>query len=49
MQWPAMTMAFRLPDAALGKGFKVGQRVRFSFEQAKEGPTIRRMIRESAQ
>ena len=49
LQWPAMTMAFRLPDAALGKGFKVGQRVRFSFEQAKEGPTIRRMIRESAQ
>jgi Cu(I)/Ag(I) efflux system membrane fusion protein len=38
--WPAMTMAFRLPDPALGKGFKVGDQVRFSFARPNEGPTI---------
>ncbi|WP_332767629.1 efflux RND transporter periplasmic adaptor subunit [Phenylobacterium sp.] len=40
--WPAMTMAFRLADPALARGLKVGDRVRFAFDQ-QSGPTVRRM------
>ena len=43
LQWPAMTMAFALPDPALARGFKVGDRVRFVFDQAGGAPTLRRM------
>lgn len=47
LKWPAMTMSFRLGSPALARGFKVGDRVRFTFDQAREGPTLRRMTREA--
>jgi Cu(I)/Ag(I) efflux system membrane fusion protein len=47
--WPAMTMTFHLPDPALGKGFKVGDQVRFSFARPNEGPTIRTITKSDAQ
>ncbi len=43
LQWPAMTMTFALPDPALAKGLKVGDRVRFAFDQAGGAPTVRRL------
>jgi len=46
LQWPAMTMTFRLADPALARGFKAGDRVRFRFDQAREGPTVRSLARE---
>lgn len=48
LQWPAMTMAFRLPDPAMARGLKVGDRVQFAFDQPKDGPTIRRIGKDSA-
>lgn len=47
LKWPAMTMSFRLASPALARGFKVGDRVRFTFDQAPEGPTLRRLTREA--
>jgi len=47
LQWPAMTMTFRLGSPALARGFKTGERVRFAFDQPPEGPTLRRMTREA--
>ncbi|HEY0650107.1 efflux RND transporter periplasmic adaptor subunit [Phenylobacterium sp.] len=47
IQWPAMTMQFRLADPALARGLKAGDRVNFAFEQAPAGPTVRRMNRVS--
>jgi Cu(I)/Ag(I) efflux system membrane fusion protein len=49
LQWPAMTMTFRLGDPALARGFKAGDRVRFGFDQPPQGPTLRRMTREAVQ
>jgi Cu(I)/Ag(I) efflux system membrane fusion protein len=46
LQWPAMTMTFQLPDPAITRGYKTGDRVRFSFDQLPSGPTIRSMARE---
>jgi Cu(I)/Ag(I) efflux system membrane fusion protein len=46
LKWPAMTMTFRLGDPGLARGFKVGDRVRFGFDQPSQGPTLRRMTRE---
>lgn len=43
IQWPAMTMAFRLADPALARGMTSGQRVGFAFEQTPGGPVVRRM------
>jgi Cu(I)/Ag(I) efflux system membrane fusion protein len=48
LNWPAMTMTFRLADPALAKGVKVADRVAFAFDQPKEGPTVRRMTRMGA-
>ncbi|MDP3855773.1 efflux RND transporter periplasmic adaptor subunit [Phenylobacterium sp.] len=45
LQWPSMTMAFALSDPSLAKGFKVGDRVTFSFDQASGAPTVRRMVK----
>lgn len=39
--WPAMTMTFRVLDPALTKGVKVGDQVRFAFDQPADGPTLR--------
>ena len=47
LQWPAMTMTFRLGSPGLARGFKTGDRVRFWFDQAPEGPTLRRIVREA--
>jgi Cu(I)/Ag(I) efflux system membrane fusion protein len=49
LQWPAMTMTFRLPDPALAKAFKMGERVDFTFEQEPEGPTIRHLSKAAGQ
>lgn len=49
LRWPAMTMHFRLGTSALARGYKVGDRVRFAFDQPPEGPTLRRLARESGQ
>ena len=46
--WPAMTMTFRLADAALAHGVKVGDRVAFAFDQPSAGPTLRRMRKAAA-
>ncbi|WP_313807107.1 efflux RND transporter periplasmic adaptor subunit [Sphingobium sp.] len=48
LHWPAMTMTFRLgrPDSA--RGFRVGDRVRFSFDRLSSGPIVRTMAREGA-
>ncbi len=43
IQWPAMTMQFKLADPAIGRGVKAGDRVTFTFEQAPAGPTARRL------
>ncbi|MGD9811110.1 MAG: copper-binding protein, partial [Sphingobium sp.] len=49
LNWPSMTMRFRLADPAAGRAFKVGDRVRFTFDQPPEGPTVRSMTRETGQ
>jgi Cu(I)/Ag(I) efflux system membrane fusion protein len=49
LQWPAMTMTFRLANPAVVRGYKVGDRVRFSFDQLPSGPTVRTMARETGQ
>jgi Cu(I)/Ag(I) efflux system membrane fusion protein len=49
LQWPAMTMSFRLADPSMARGYKAGDRVRFSFDQLPEGPTVRSFARERAQ
>jgi len=41
--WPAMTMTFALPDPTIGRGFEVGDRVRFGFDHPNDGPTVHRM------
>ena len=43
IQWPAMTMTFRLADPALARGLRPGQQVRFAFEQTAGGPVVRRI------
>lgn len=43
LQWPAMTMGFTLADPALARGLKVGDQVRFAFDQAGSTQTVRRI------
>ena len=45
LKWPAMQMTFRLDQPALARGFKRGDRVRLTFDQAEQGPTIRSLRR----
>jgi Cu(I)/Ag(I) efflux system membrane fusion protein len=40
MDWGAMTMDFRLPEAGLPRGIKAGDQVRFEFVMGSEGPQI---------
>jgi Cu(I)/Ag(I) efflux system membrane fusion protein len=49
LNWPAMTMSFRVEDPALLRGFGVGDRVTFAFDQPPAGPTVRRMTRAGGQ
>lgn len=48
LQWPAMTMSFRLADPALARGIRVGDQVTFAFEQTPDGPLVRRLSRAAA-
>ena len=45
LNWPAMTMLFRVENPALLRGFKVGDRVVFTFDQPAAGPTVRSLKR----
>ncbi|HET6969615.1 MAG TPA: efflux RND transporter periplasmic adaptor subunit [Phenylobacterium sp.] len=45
IQWPAMTMTFRLADPQLARSVKAGDRVAFGFDQPPGGPTVRRMAK----
>lgn len=49
LKWPAMTMTFRFGNPSLARGFKVGDQVRFGFDQPPEGPTLRRMAKAAEQ
>src|SRR3546814_499523 len=49
LNWPAMTMTFHLANPAIARGFKTGDRVRFTFGQPPQGPTVRSMTREAGQ
>ena len=40
LEWPAMTMSFAAEGPAQLRGFKLGERVRFSFVQSAGGPRI---------
>jgi Cu(I)/Ag(I) efflux system membrane fusion protein len=43
--WPAMTMTFKLGSPTLARGFKVGDRIAFGFEQTPAGPVVRHVTR----
>ena len=45
LQWPAMTMSFRLAEPGLARGIKVGDHVGFAFDQPPAGPTVRRLTK----
>ena len=47
LQWPGMTMLFRLEKPALASGLKVGDKVSFTFSQEDAGPTIRSITAET--
>jgi Cu(I)/Ag(I) efflux system membrane fusion protein len=47
--WPAMTMTFQLSDPKIVRGLKMGDRVRFGFDQPPAGPTVRRMAKVAGQ
>jgi Cu(I)/Ag(I) efflux system membrane fusion protein len=47
--WPAMTMTFALADAGIARGLKIGDRVRFGFDQPPAGPTVRRLAKVAGQ
>ncbi|MDO8912132.1 MAG: efflux RND transporter periplasmic adaptor subunit [Phenylobacterium sp.] len=49
LQWPAMTMTFRVENPSLVRGYKVGDQIRFGFEQTPTGPTLRRISRAGGQ
>jgi len=49
LEWPAMTMSFRLADAAMLRGFKKGDEVTFSFDQEAQGPVLRTIAQGTAQ
>lgn len=49
LQWPAMTMTFKLASPQLATGIKTGDRVSFAFEQTPAGPVVREMTKAGAQ
>jgi Cu(I)/Ag(I) efflux system membrane fusion protein len=48
LQWPAMTMGFTVADPVLTRGLKVGDQVRFAFDQAGSKHTVRRIAKMDA-
>lgn len=44
LQWPAMTMTFRIPET-VGQGVSIGDQVDFTFEAADGEPTVRSLTR----
>ncbi len=48
LQWPAMQMGFALEQPGLAQGFKVGDTVRFTFRQGKEGYEVTRLERQTS-
>ncbi|MCW7541445.1 efflux RND transporter periplasmic adaptor subunit [Aquabacterium sp. A7-Y] len=49
LQWPAMEMGFTLAQPEVAKGFKVGDTVRFTFREGKDGYDVTRLEREQHQ
>lgn len=49
LQWPAMTMTFKLASPQLATGVRTGDRVSFAFEQTPAGPVVREMSKAGAQ
>jgi len=49
LQWPAMTMTFKLASPKLATGVKTGDRVSFAFEQTPGGPVVREMTKAGGQ
>jgi Cu(I)/Ag(I) efflux system membrane fusion protein len=47
LQWPAMTMTFRIPET-VGQGVSIGDQVDFTFEAADGEPTVRSLTRKEA-
>lgn len=48
LQWPQMTMPFKLADPTLAKGLKKGQRVRFAFTQQGGAAVLTQVMPEAA-
>ena len=49
LQWPAMTMAFKLASPRLASLAEIGDRVSFTFEQTPAGPVVRDLAKAGAQ
>jgi Cu(I)/Ag(I) efflux system membrane fusion protein len=49
LQWPAMTMAFKLASPQLATGISTGEGVSFAFEQTPAGPVVREMTKAGTQ
>lgn len=47
LQWPAMTMTFRIPEG-FGRDISIGDQVDFTFEAADGEPTVRSLTRKEA-
>ena len=48
LKWPAMRMTFRVSAPGSVRGYRAGDRVRFTFDQTGQGPTLRTLRREPA-
>jgi len=48
INWPAMTMTFKLDPPSLARGLKAGDKAAFGFEQRGDGPTVRSLRRMEA-
>jgi Cu(I)/Ag(I) efflux system membrane fusion protein len=49
LQWPAMTMAFKLASPRLASQAEIGDRVSFTFEQTPAGPVVRDLAKAGGQ
>jgi Cu(I)/Ag(I) efflux system membrane fusion protein len=48
LDWPAMVMAFRKPEAGIPQDLKVGDEVTFTFKQVESGFQIETMSKKGA-